>query len=203
MPNRPVSSPPLGIVPVGRVIVVSDLILVHAVEHERRQRREDPCSTPAPDESHPSTPISNISQTKREGPASSRPNLRAPALTWKVVEEGDRDGAADDGVHPEPPSSPEDGPGHAWPDDPPQQRKVLHGRDLSSPNHQLLPPSNLLACSFPRFSAELFFPSGAWSVQRQLAVLSAEGWARRFVVWAEIGSPGPDRIGSVASTKPH
>ena len=163
MPNRPVSSPPLGIVPVGRVIVVSDLILVHAVEHERRQRREDPCSTPAPDESHPSTPISNISQTKREGPASSRPNLRAPALTWKVVEEGDRDGAADDGVHPEPPSSPEDGPGHAWPDDPPQQRKVLHGRDLSSPT----PPTKQSPCLllspffcriiFSKWSLEFFF----------------------------------------------
>ena len=44
MPNRPVSSPPLGIVPVGRVIVVSDLILVHAVEHGRHQQRQDPWS---------------------------------------------------------------------------------------------------------------------------------------------------------------
>jgi hypothetical protein len=41
-PNQTITSPPLGIVPVGRVIVVSDLILVHGVEHERGQRREYP-----------------------------------------------------------------------------------------------------------------------------------------------------------------
>lgn len=75
------------------------------------------------------------------------------------MEEGDRDAAADDGVHPEPPTSPEDGPGHAWPDDPPQQRKVLHGRDLSlltNSSHQAI---SLLALL--RFSAKLFFPGGA------------------------------------------
>jgi hypothetical protein len=96
----------------------------------------------------------------QRGAASPRPNLRAPALTWEVVEEGDRDGAADDGVHPEPPSSPEDGPGHAWPDDPPQQRKVLHGRDLSSPT----PPTKQSPCLLlsPFFCRIIF---SKWSLE--------------------------------------
>jgi hypothetical protein len=61
--NQAVTSPPLGIVPVGRVIVVSDLILVHAIEHERRQRSEDPCKTRTPNEI---TPINRTPKLARE-----------------------------------------------------------------------------------------------------------------------------------------
>jgi hypothetical protein len=59
-------------------------------------------------------------------------------LTRKVVEERDLDGAADDGVHPEPPARAEDRAGHARPHDPPQQPQVLHGRDLTNSSHQAI-----------------------------------------------------------------
>lgn len=41
-------------------------------------------------------------------------------LTRKVVDEGDRDGAANDGVHPEPPPGAEYGARHSWPEYCPQ-----------------------------------------------------------------------------------
>lgn len=88
-----------------------------------------PAKCPCPTEAHPSIEPQS-SQAKNGGYS---PNLRAPGLTWKVVEEGDLDRAANDRVHPEPPSGPEDGTGHARADDAPKQSKVLHVRDLSSP----------------------------------------------------------------------
>lgn len=48
--------------------------------------------------------------------------------TRKVVEERDGDGAADDGVHPEPPAGAEDGSGEAGAEDGPQFTYV-HGSD--------------------------------------------------------------------------
>jgi len=108
-----------------------------------------PAKPARPTKSHRSIGPQNSHEKKKDGGYS--PNLRAPALTWKVVEEGDLDGAANDRVHPEPPSSPEDGAGHARTDDPPKQSKVLHGRDLSSPTpptkqspRRVVPPFSLL-----------------------------------------------------------
>lgn len=43
------------------------------------------------------------------------------------MEEGDLDGAADDGVDPKPPAGAEHGPGNTGAHDLPHQRQVVHG----------------------------------------------------------------------------
>jgi hypothetical protein len=95
----------------------------------------------ASDAKIPANPHAQQNQTTQLRPQSShqrkgriyqvRGLVRDLALTRKVVEERDLDGAADDGIYPEPPACAEDRAGHARPDDPPQQHQVLHGRDLS------------------------------------------------------------------------
>jgi hypothetical protein len=91
------------------------------------------------------------------------------------VEEGDLDGAADDGVDPEPPPGAEDRTGDSRPDDPPKQRKILHGGDLSTTN------SLLVDEAIPSASLSPFSPIFFWGVFSRFL----ESRRRKRCFWAE------------------
>lgn len=84
--------------------------LYHATRAQRRAK-------PQPSKSNPRT---SYTHTRTHG------EIEASARTGEVVHEGDRDGAAHDGVDPEPPPGAEHGAGDARPEDRPQFGQI-HG----------------------------------------------------------------------------
>lgn len=111
-------SPPFRF-PIGRVII-RNIIFINTIEHQRRQSSKNPCKSTIP------TAIridlwKTLTRTKRGDMKS-----EIEGFTRQVVEEGDLNGAADDGVNPEPPAGAEHRAGDAWSQDLPHQQEVVH-----------------------------------------------------------------------------
>lgn len=104
------SKPPLAFF-VGRVV---NIFFPNAVEHQSSKRRE--YAYKPNNYAHRRKPWYSI--CKKMWPRASMGGGRES--TRQVVNEGNRDGAADDGVDPEPPACGKYSAGDAWPEDCPQ-----------------------------------------------------------------------------------